>query len=199
MPLPGMAGSPLKIPLRRRMARAAVAIIHRDRPGDAGQQELLFMQRAQRAGDPWSGDMSFPGGLMHVDDPTPRAAAERETFEETGLDLTRYGSFEQRLSDRLTRQHHRWRPMVITPYVYAWHGNDDVVLNHEVQSLVWIPLAHLAAPEQQSVMHWRSPLGRVRLPCCRYQGHCIWGLSYSMLREYLKKGGYQPGDTDRRV
>jgi len=183
------------------MARAAVAIIYRDRGCDrdaetdtgrgsannAGQRELLFMERAHRPGDPWSGDMSFPGGRMHADDPTPRFAAERETFEETGLDLARHGSFEQRLSDRLTRQHHRWRPMVITPYVYGWHGHDDAVLNHEVQSLVWIPLAHLAAPEQQSVMYWHSPLGRVRLPCCRYQGHCIWGLSYSMLREYLKK------------
>ena len=180
-------GSPLKIPLRRRMARAAVAIIYRDSDRLGGQRELLFMERARRPGDPWSGDMSFPGGRMHVDDPTPRAAAERETHEETGMDLGQYGTFEQRLSDRLTRQHHRWRPMVITPYVYAWQGNDEVVLNHEVKSLVWIPLAHLAAPEHQSVMVWRSPLGRVRVPCCRYQGYCIWGLSYSMLREYLKK------------
>lgn len=190
MPFSGR-GAPLKIPLRRRMARAAVAIIYRDIDdgSDGGQRELLFMQRAQRPGDPWSGDMSFPGGRMHVEDATPRAAAERETFEETGLDLAQFGAFEQRLSDRLTRQHHRWRPMVITPYVYAWHGNDDVVLNHEVQSLVWIPQAHLAAPEQQSSMQWRSPLGRVRVPCCRYQGYCIWGLSYSMLQEYLRKSG----------
>ncbi|CAK9068574.1 Uncharacterized HTH-type transcriptional regulator Rv1395, partial [Durusdinium trenchii] len=89
VPLPGV-GSPLKIPLRRRMARAAVAITHRASGAADGQRELLFMQRAQRAGDPWSGDMSFPGGRMHADDPTPRFAAERETWEETGLDLARH-------------------------------------------------------------------------------------------------------------
>lgn len=60
-------------------------------------------------------------------------------------------------------------------------------LNHEVRSLVWIPLAYLAAPENQSMLRWRTSLGSLRLPCCRYQGYCVWGLSYSMLREYLRE------------
>lgn len=174
---------PREIPFRRRLTRAAVALIYRRT--DEGKTEMLFIQRAHREGDPWSGHMAFPGGRLQPEDPTPRAAAERETWEETGLDLGRHGHFHARLSDLLTRQHNRWRPMVVTPYLYKWEGPRRVTLNHEVEKLVWVPLDYLAARENQSRIPWRTPLGTLQLPCCQYQGHCIWGLSYSMLQEVL--------------
>jgi 8-oxo-dGTP pyrophosphatase MutT (NUDIX family) len=174
---------PREIPFRRQLARAAVALIYRRT--EEGKVELLFIQRAKRKDDPWSGHMAFPGGRMQPEDPAPRAAAERETLEETGLDLTRNGCFQARLSDLMTRQHSRWRPMVVTPYVYEWKGRQGIALNHEVEQLVWVPLDYLAAKENQSRIPWRTPLGTLQLPCCQYQGHCIWGLSYSMLQELL--------------
>ncbi|SDW31605.1 NUDIX domain-containing protein [Marinobacter mobilis] len=174
---------PQKLPFRRRMARASVALIYRH--GEGGEAELLFIQRARRAGDPWSGDMAFPGGRMQADDASASEAARRETLEETGLDLVRHGLFRGRLSDLLTRRHSQWRPMVVTPYVFEWRGPDEAALNHEVERIVWIPLSHLAAEGSQSVRLWRSPFGALRMPCCRYEGYCIWGLSYSMLRDFL--------------
>jgi len=42
-----------------------------------------------------------------------------------------------------------------------------------------------AADENQSTLPFRTPLGTLNLPCCRYQGYCIWGLSYSILQELL--------------
>ena len=72
---------PREIPFRRMLARASVALIYRRTAG--GKTELLFIRRAHRAGDPWSGHMAFPGGRLQPEDPTPRAAAERETLEET--------------------------------------------------------------------------------------------------------------------
>ncbi|WP_404364363.1 NUDIX hydrolase [Marinobacter sp.] len=175
---------PRKLPFRRQMTRASVALIHRQ--NQAGGAELLFIQRAHRDGDPWSGDMAFPGGRLQAEDRGPFAAAIRETLEETGLDLSVYGRFERRLSDLITRHHNRWRPMVVTPYVFEWSGPDNFTQNHEVQTVVWIPLAHLGAPENQSVRPWPTRFGTLRMACCRYQGHCIWGLSYQMLQEYLK-------------
>ncbi|MBW0147192.1 NUDIX hydrolase [Marinobacter arenosus] len=174
---------PRKLPLRRRLARASVALIYRQ--ADDGGVELLFIQRARREGDPWSGDMAFPGGRMQPEDATPRATAERETLEETGVDLVRHGRFQARLSDLVTRQHSRWRPMVVTPYVYEWRGSPSVLLNHEVEQTVWVPLDYLAARENQSRLPWRTPLGTLNMPCCRFEGYCIWGLSYSMLQELL--------------
>ncbi|MGB1952247.1 MAG: NUDIX hydrolase [Marinobacter sp.] len=177
---------PQKLPFRRRLTRASVALIYRKT--DDGGVELMFIQRARRQGDPWSGDMAFPGGRMQPEDATPRAAAERETLEETGVDLIRHGRFQARLSDLITRHHSRWRPMVVTPYVYQWHGTQPFTLNHEVEQVVWVPLDYLAARENQSRLPWRTPVGTLNLPCCRYQDYCIWGLSYSMLQELLAQG-----------
>ncbi|MBK1885104.1 NUDIX hydrolase [Marinobacter sp. DY40_1A1] len=189
---------PQKIPFRRRLARASVALIYRQT--EDGETELLFIQRARRKGDPWSGDMAFPGGRMEPADPSPRAAAERETLEETGVDLANHGRFQFRLSDLITRQHSRWRPMIVTPYVYEWQGPQTESPNHEVAQMVWISLKYLAAKENQSKLPWRTPLGTVKMPCCRYQDYCIWGLSYSMLQELLKldfePGRFAPKATD---
>ncbi|MDI9244671.1 CoA pyrophosphatase [Marinobacter sp. CHS3-4] len=174
---------PRKIPFRRRLTRASVALIYRQ--SDSGDIEILFIQRARREGDPWSGDMAFPGGRIQSNDANPRAAAERETLEETGINLARDGVFKTRLSDLITRHHSRWRPMVVTPYVYEWNGSQPETLNHEVEQTVWISGDYLASPENQSTLPFRTPLGTLNLPCCRYQGYCIWGLSYSMLQELL--------------
>lgn len=174
---------PRELPFRRRLTRAAVALIHRR--SENGGMELLFIQRARRQGDPWSGDMAFPGGRIQQEDATPRAAAERETLEETGMDLIRHGVFHTRLSDLITRHHSRWRPMVITPYVYEWSGSQPETLNHEVEQAVWIPCDYLVAAENQGRLPLRTSIATINFPCCRYQGYCIWGLSYSMLREFL--------------
>lgn len=176
---------PHKLPFRHRVTRASVALIVRQGAGDT--LELLFIQRARRPGDPWSGDMAFPGGRMQADDDSSRETARRETLEETGLDLAAHGQFRARLSDLLTRHHSRWRPMVVTPYVYAWEGPVESALNHEVDRAVWIPLDHLASPENQSTRLWRSPIGQFKMPCCRYQDYCVWGLSYSMLQDFLAR------------
>src|SRR6476646_9126644 len=64
--------------------RAAVAAIMRERNGRA---EILFIKRAERESDPWSGHMAFPGGRREPSDETLLHTARRETLEEVGLDL----------------------------------------------------------------------------------------------------------------
>ena len=67
---------------------AAVAAILRPGP----QPEMLFILRASKDGDPWSGHMAFPGGHRESSDASLRATAERETWEEIGLDLTQHAT-----------------------------------------------------------------------------------------------------------
>ncbi|MDP6186793.1 MAG: NUDIX domain-containing protein, partial [Pseudomonadales bacterium] len=64
-----------------------MAVILREHNEQTGQSDLLFIQRANRDGDPWSGQMAFPGGHREAEDPSLLAAAMRETHEEIGVQL----------------------------------------------------------------------------------------------------------------
>lgn len=176
---------PVKLPFRRKVNRAAVAIIQR---GEGIDDSALFLiQRARRSDDPWSGDMAFPGGRLQADDTSSVHTAMRETFEETGMDLFEHGRYQHRLTDRLTRHHSRWAPMVVTPHAFSWTGPDRFSLNHEAMAGVWVPTAYLANPEHRDTLRFRVPGGSIPLPCYRYQGYCIWGLSYSMIQDWLRQ------------
>lgn len=59
---------------------AAVFVLFVQREGT----NLLYIRRADR-GDPWSGQIAFPGGHVDGDDPSSLAAAYRETEEEIGI------------------------------------------------------------------------------------------------------------------
>jgi 8-oxo-dGTP pyrophosphatase MutT (NUDIX family) len=52
-----------------------------------GELEVLFITRAAHPGDPWSGDVAWPGGRLEAGE-TALAAAVRETREELGLELS---------------------------------------------------------------------------------------------------------------
>lgn len=168
---------------RRWVKRSAVAIILRD---DREGPEVLMIRRAEREGDPWSGHMGFPGGRMETDDEHGRATAQRETEEEIGVDLDDAGHCIGRLSDIISRPHYGRRPMVITPYVFAVHVMPPVRTNHEVEEVVWVPLAFLTDPGKREKMQWKyRGLLPMTLPCYFYKGCQIWGLSLVMLDEML--------------
>lgn len=177
------AHRPIRIPGRRRLVRAAVAVVLAQRaPG----LSVLLMQRARRQGDPWSGDISFPGGRLETDDPGGCAAACRETWEETGLLLTENNRIG-RLHDRITRAHRQRLPMVVSPFVFdypqnapAWH------LNYEVENMLWVPLGFFAERSNRSKMRWQLGPVNIPVPCYDYQDYRVWGLTLLMLDELVR-------------
>jgi len=65
---------------------ASVAMIVCDGEGYGGLQ-VVVIERARRDGDPWSGQLAFPGGRREAGDRDARHTAERETREELAGDL----------------------------------------------------------------------------------------------------------------
>src|SRR5271169_951117 len=74
--------SPMRLVQRK---SASVAVIFRDAQGD---EEVLLIRRADREGDPWSGQVAFPGGMVSAADKSFEGTAKREAAEEVGVDLS---------------------------------------------------------------------------------------------------------------
>jgi 8-oxo-dGTP pyrophosphatase MutT (NUDIX family) len=172
-----------RLPGRRWLARAVVAVVLRDDP-QLGPCVLL-MRRALRKGDPWSGHMSFPGGRLSADDRSGFHAAIREAREETGLEL-REDEYIGRLSDVVTRRHERPVPMLVTPYVFRLERNAVWTLNHEAVETLWVPLSFLAERSNRDNLNWKIGPLNLRLPSYVYEGRTIWGLTLLMLKELTR-------------
>lgn len=173
-----------KIIGRRNLKASAVAVICGEYQGE---MSLLMIKRVAKEGDPWSGDMAFPGGCHQKGDQCLIHTAIRETWEEVGVDLHQSAKFVVRLSDQLTRSHSVLKPMIVAPYLFHIAKPYALRLNpKEVEGAVWIPLGFFADKNVRGKMDWK--LGRLnfKLPCYWFQGKRIWGLSLRIIDELVR-------------
>src|SRR5512140_1637351 len=116
-----------------RIARALAASVATPAPRDepffeaavalvlyAGEDglETLFIKRATRDGDPWSGQIALPGGKRHEGEDSLMTTAVRETQEEIGLDLAVNGTLLGEL-DEIRPRSPLLPPIIVRPYVFA--------------------------------------------------------------------------------
>lgn len=165
--------------------RAAVAIVLLQPEGtEAGgaPPEVLFIERALREGDPWSGHMAFPGGRAEPRDSDIAATAARETAEEVGLELR---APIGRLDDFSGSRAARPQPLVVSPFVYTIRERPELVTNYEVNSTVWVPITALLDPRHaHDYRYQRSEFGG-SFPSIRYDGYTIWGMTYRILGSFF--------------
>jgi 8-oxo-dGTP pyrophosphatase MutT (NUDIX family) len=164
-------------------ARAAVAMLLREGSGGA---EVLFIERAARAGDPWSGHMAFPGGRVESVDAHARGAAERETLEEVGLRLAgaeRLGRLDDKLGNPASGP-----GFVVSAYVYRAPASARLVTNQEVRSAFWFPVFELLDPGRR-VTHEDRELPFPGILVGEPGRHVVWGLTYRFLESFFSALG----------
>ena len=164
-------------------ARAAVLIAFRE---DRGEPELLLIRRAQREGDPWSGQIALPGGRWSPNDASLEATAIRETREETGLDVTGTGRVIGML-DELRPRTPVLPPIVVTPYVAVVDPPEPLVLNHEVAEAFWVPWPVLADPASSRESEVQARGATWRAPSFVIHDYVVWGMTERILRGLLAR------------
>jgi len=162
--------------------RAAVALVLR--PGK--ELEFLLVKRATHERDPWSGQMALPGGRWERSDDGLLHTAQRETLEETGLDLRSFGTPIGRLGD-VTTSSPRIPKMRIAAFTFAVPpGTPAKVASRELDAVHWVSVDLLRAPETASEFKLEQPGHRVRFPSYHVVGEHVWGLTYRILSGFIE-------------
>lgn len=171
-------------PMRKVSKRAAVAMMLHERDGEPS---VLMIRRAERKGDPWSGHMAFPGGMVDPGDQHSFAAAVRETEEEIGFTLAKTERVLGRLSDIRARraQSIKDKGLVVCPYVLRVDREITVRPNHEVAEVVSVPLSFIRDLSNRSIMPAELLDMPRHIPCYHFGDRIIWGMSLAMLDEML--------------
>jgi 8-oxo-dGTP pyrophosphatase MutT (NUDIX family) len=161
--------------------RAAVAIAVSPR------HEILLMRRAEHPDDPWSGQVSLPGGRVDPGDATSEAAARRETLEELGVDLGRDATLVGGLEPLAATARGATLDLQVHPWVYQLERDVELATNEEVDEGFWLPLGALLAGDLAHE-HVIERAGLVhRRPAWRVGRHVVWGLTHVILTRFLER------------
>jgi len=175
-------------------SEAAVSLLLR--PSGDGV-EFLAIRRAENEGDPWSGHMALPGGRRDPSDEDLWETAARETLEEVGVNLAEAGRRLGQLDDVAPRTR-RIPAIAITPFVVGVTPEVEAQTSSEVERAVWVPLDVVIEAKHRGSMTL-DVLPDREFPTIEYEGHVIWGLTYSILGQFedvLRRIGFPSEGLD---
>jgi len=159
------------------LRRASVAVILKE----PQTPSVLLIKRAERAGDPWSGQTAFPGGKAQAGDVLLKGTAIRETREEVGVDLEMDADF---LGYFLRFTTHT-KTIEVFPAVFLLKSEPTLTLNEEVSSCRWVKLASLIEEKSISTHAVETQDGKRDVSALLVDGYLIWGLTLRILSSLL--------------
>lgn len=163
---------------------AAVALILIERQG----LEALFIKRAARTGDPWSGQVALPGGRYEPADRDLVTTAIRETHEETGVDLS--GAERLGVLDDLYPRTPTLPPVRVRPFIFTIPAAPPLAISDEVERAFWVPLDQLSEPavrrEVKLIVRGESRV----FPAYDLGEDVIWGMTERILTPFLTLLGF---------
>lgn len=144
-------------------------------------QTVLLTQRTAHLRD-HAGQISFPGGRVETDDPSPVATALRETEEEIGLARKHVEILG------FLPEYHTGTGFRVTPVVALLTPPFDLSPDpFEVAEVFEVPLAFLLDPanHQRHSLHYRGALRHFfAMP---YGDYFIWGATAGMIRSLSER------------
>ena len=154
-----------------RRASVSVTLKNPEKP------RVLLIKRADRVGDPWSGQIAFPGGKAEKGDSTLKETAIRETREEVGIDLRVDADF---LGYFMPFRTHTGT-LEVVPAVFLLKREVEVHPNPEVSSFRWVTLAKLIAEESRSTNMVDTGDQTRMTPTLLVDGYAVWGLTHRII------------------
>lgn len=153
------------------LTQAAVALVVAPDP-----VSILFIRRAIRAGDPWSGQMALPGGRASPGDADLKETAMRETREEVGIALGG-GRYLGQLDDVAPRTPDL-PPLMVRPFVFVLPRRvSPRPCSQEVEQALWLPVADFVRPGVYRAVSLTIK-GTVRVfPGYRVGSDTVWGMT----------------------
>ena len=161
---------------------AAVAVALRWQP----DPEVLLMQRRARDGDPWSGQVSLPGGHREPADEDLVATARRETLEELAVDLHTSADMLGSLPPIQAMARGRRLDLWITPVLFHVTAPLDPRPSDEAEAAFWLPLAAARAGQLDHRFHYADETRKLVLPAWRFEERVVWGLTFRMIQSLLE-------------
>lgn len=158
--------------------RAAVAVLI----AAGAEPSILFIRRKERDGDPWSGQMAFPGGFASPGDASLEATALRETEEETGIGPDSAGVLLGVLDDVSPRTPYL-PPLVVTPYVFRVERELRAQPGPEADETVWLRVRDLFDPSLRRPFRLALPRETREFESIVIKGYTIWGLTERVLHQ----------------
>ena len=167
---------------------AAVAAIFRS---GSGGEEVLLIKRADRAGDPWSGDVALPGGRVEAEDSSFMETAAREALEEVGADLSAGARFLGYMRPFQARR----KSILVVPCVFLATGPLSIAGSSEVSSHMWVPVRDLMEPKNRSTYEPRLGGTATSFPAFSLSGYTVWGLTERILSSIVESLQKQTEDA----